>query len=180
MNIDHFIHRKSYENKLHILRSHAFTFLPTIILFIVLALVPVAVYFLIINIFPSFVTGPVARPLLILLASVYYLSILLFFYSYFVDFYLDVTIVTNDRMVDIEQVSLFGRTVSEVDLYQIQDATSEVKGFFPSIFNYGKVTIQTAGTVPKFIMHDIPRPHDVRQMLLDFASVDKQFHSGQK
>jgi len=180
MNINNFIHRKNYEDKLYILRRHPVTFVPTIFLFICLALVPIGVYFLILNIFPNLITGPVARPLLILFASTYCLSILLFFYSYFIEFYLDVTIITNDRMIDIEQSSLFGRTVAEVDLYQIQDATSEVKGIFRSIFNYGNVTAQTAGSMPKFTLHDVSHPHDIRQMLLDFASADKTFHSGRK
>lgn len=180
MNINNFIHRKSYENQLYILRRHGITFFPTLLLFTALVLVPIGVYFLILNVFPTFTAGAASYPILVLLASVYYLSILLFFYSYFVEFYLDVTIVTNDRMVDIEQISLFGRAISEVDLYKIQDAASEIKGFLPSIFNYGKVTVQTAGTIPKFILNDIHRPHDVRQMLLDFASTDKQFHNEQK
>lgn len=177
MNINNFINRKSYEDRLHILRRHPITFLPTVLLYIGLILVPLGVYFLIINIFPNLLIGPVSRPLLVFFASAYYLSILLFFYSYFLEFYLDATIVTNDRMVDIEQVSLFGRTVAEVDLYQIQDATSAVNGVFPSLFNYGNVVVQTAGSIPKFTIQDVPRPHDVRQMLLDLASADKKYHN---
>ena len=91
---------------------------------------PAGLYFLFANIFPTLLESAVALPLLMLSASVYYLSVTLFIYSYFVTFYLDLVIITNDRMVDIEQSSLFARTIAEVDLYQIQDATSEVKGFF--------------------------------------------------
>jgi len=177
MNISNFIHRKIYEDKLYTIRRHPVTFLPTILLYIALGAVPFGVYFLIANIFPNLLIGPVSRPSLILFASAYYLSVLLFFYSYFLEFYLDITIITNDRMVDVEQSSLFGRTVAEVDLYQIQDAASVVNGVFPSLFNYGDVVVQTAGSVPKFTLHNVPRPHEVRQMLLDFSSADKQYHN---
>lgn len=177
MNINNFINRKPYETKLYLARRHFITFLPTILLTILLILVPYGVFFLISRLFESLLISPITYPILVLLASAYCLSISLFFYSFFIEFYLDVTIITNDRMVDIEQGSLFARTVAEVDLFQIQDATSEVKGFFPSIFGYGNVVVQTAGAIPKFIMQDVSHPHQMRQMLLDMASIDKQYHS---
>ena len=80
-------------------------------------------------------------------------------------------------MVDIEQKSLFGRTVAEVDLYQIQDATSEVNGIFASMFNYGNVHVQTAGSIPNFILHNVPNPHVLRQQILDLSAEDKKLHS---
>ncbi len=177
MNINDFIHRKIYESTLYIVRKHFITFVPTILLFMALAAVPVAVYFLLNAVFPLMLEKTLWRVVGILLSSVYYLSIILFFYSYFISYYLDVAIITNDRMVDIEQATLFSRTVAEVDLYQIQDATSEVKGFVRSLFNYGDVVAQTAGPVPKFILNSVPDPHRIRQMLLDMASADKKYHS---
>ncbi len=87
--------------------------------------------------------------------------------------------MTNDRLVDIDQNSLFSRTVAEVDLYQVQDATSEVKGVFATLFNYGSVIIQTAGALPKFTLHNIPRPHNIREMILDLSAEDKKYHSEQ-
>lgn len=135
---------------------------------------------MIVNMFPTLLEGPISYPLLILLGSVYYLSLGLFFYSYFVDFYLDMWIITNDRLVDIEQTGLFARTVAEVDLYQIQDVSSDIRGFFPTLFNYGTLSLQTAGSIPKFIFYNIPRPHKLREEILALASEDKKYHAGQK
>ena len=126
--------------------------------------------------FPHLLLGPISRPLLILFASTYYLSICLFFYGYFIDFYLDILIVTNDRLLDIEQKGVFARSMAEIELYQIQDITSEVEGFFPSLFNYGNMIIQTASAIPRVIMHNIPNPHALRQELLDLAAEDKKYH----
>ena len=177
MNVNSFIHRKPYETKLIIARRHFITFVPTILLFILLMLAPSGVYLLVNNVGFNILESPAARAISVLLSSAYLLSVIMFFYSFFIEFYLDVTIITNDRMVDIEQGGLFSRTVSEVDLYQIQDASSVVKGIFPSIFGYGTVTVQTAGPVPKFIMEDVSHPHEMRQILLDLSSIDKQFHN---
>lgn len=179
MGIESFLHTKSYEKILYRLRRHGFTFIPAVLLFIVLLILPLGLYWIIVSNFIAWLEDPTSFALLVLFASIYYLSVFLYFYTYFVTFYLDVLIVTNDRMVDIDQNSLFSRTVAEVDLYQIQDATSEIKGIFATLFNYGNVVIQTAGALPKFSLHNIPDPHGVRQRLLDLSAEDKKYHSAQ-
>ena len=78
--------------------------------------------------------------------------------------------------MDVEQKNLFARTISEVDLYRIQDVTSEVKGFVAHFFNYGDLTIQTAGAQEKFFVRNIPNPHGLRQKLLDLADADRKYH----
>ena len=67
-------------------------------------------------------------------------------------------------------------TISEVDLYKIQDITSAIDGFIPSIFNYGNMLIQTAGAVEKFIITSVPHPEMLRQAILDLAEADRKFH----
>lgn len=180
MKLENVFHIKPYEKTIFILRRHWVTFVPYILVFIVLMLVPVILYWLFGKLFPTLWESGIILPLGILLASIFYLSLYLFFYSYFVEFYLDMWIVTNDRLVDIKQISLFARTIAEVDLYQIQDVASDVKGFFPSIFNYGNVTLQTAGPVPKFILYNVHRPHALRQTLIELSSEDKKYHAGLK
>jgi len=55
-----------------------------------------------------------------------------------------------------------------------------IKGFFATLFKYGNLEIQTAGTVPKFIMENVPHPHELRQRLLDLAAEDKRHHRNGK
>ena len=177
MGINNLIHKKNYEKVAAKVRRHLITFIPTLLFFIAVALVPVGLFFLIQNIFPFFLTSTIIYPLLILLASLFYLSVLLFFYTSFIEFYLDLHIITNDRMVDVEQITLFARKIVEVDLYQIQDVSSEIKGFFATIFKYGTVQVQTAGSIPKFTMQNIPDPHGLRRLILDLAAQDKKIHN---
>lgn len=177
MNINNFIHKKPYENIVAIIRRHPFTFLKTIIFCLLLLAIPVALYWLANQLFPSLFTGQIIYPLAIMALSVYLLFVILLFYSFFVDFYLDEMIITNDRLIDMEQNGLLARTISETDLYLIQDVTSEIKGLFASILKYGRVIIQTAGAVPKFIVVDVPDPNGLRQLLLNLASEDKKFHN---
>ncbi|MFA6547803.1 MAG: PH domain-containing protein [Candidatus Magasanikbacteria bacterium] len=178
MSLDSVVKIKSYEKIIYTLRRHGITFFPYLMIFIIILLIPIVVYWLFSTAFVNTMQNPVTFPLIILFASAYYLSTFLFFYSFFVEFYLDAWIITNDRLVDIRQISLFARTVAEVDLYQIQDVSSEVHGFFPTIFNYGDVYLQTAGPIPKFIIHNVHRPDKIREVIIELSSEDKKFHSG--
>ncbi|MFA5128241.1 MAG: PH domain-containing protein [Patescibacteria group bacterium] len=177
MSIESFIHAKDYEKVLHKLRRHPFTFLPTALFFAVLLILPIAIGFLIKTQLSTWLANEAIFTALILLGSIYYIGALIFFFTNFVDFYLDLLVVTNDRLVDMEQNGLFSRTVAEVDLYQIQDVTSEIKGVFATLFNYGDMTIQTAGSVPKFIVHNIKDPHHLRIELMDLAEEDRKYHA---
>ena len=120
---------------------------------------------------------PTTPIILTLVGSSFYMALGLFFYSFFVEFYLDCWILTNDRLIDVRQISLFSRTIAEVDLYQVQDVSSEIKGLFPTIFNYGNVYLQTAGVIPKFIILNVSHPDKLRQTILNLSSEDKKFHN---
>lgn len=173
MHVSSFIEQRENEKVQYILHRHPLTFIPSIVLFLLLSAVPVAVYFLIRNFAPNLLAEAGYRAISILFASVYYLGCILFFYTEFIVYYLDVWIVTNDRVIDVEQLSLFSRSISELDLYNIQDVTSDIKGFFPTIFHYGTVTVKTASTNPNILFRDIPNPDKVREDLIELADLDR-------
>ena len=83
-----------------------------------------------------------------------------------IDYYLDVWIVTDQRIVNIEQLGLFRRRVSEMEHSKIQDVTSKVKGVFPTLFKYGYVYIQTAGATERFVFKQIPNPVKIRNIIM--------------
>ena len=176
MQVHDLIKQKSYEKIAYTLRRHWITFVPKILLFLILASVPFIVYFLTANAIPDIGSSPRLYPILIIVGSIYFLSIYLFFFAEFVDFYLDIWIVTNDRIVDIEQFGLFSRTISELDLFQIQDITTDVHGLFSTLFKYGDITIQTASTNESIIFYQVPNPNFIRQEILRLAHIDRKFH----
>lgn len=176
MHIDHLIKQKSYEKTVYLLRRHSIVFLKDILLFIVLAIVPYGFYLLAVNVYPDLLSRPIIYPVLVLSASIYYLSIWLFLFGNFLDYYLDLWIVTNERIMNIEQHGLFGRTVSELDLWKIQDVTSDVKGVIPTFFNYGDVFIQTAGEKERFIFEQVHRPDEIRKRITELIEADRQYH----
>lgn len=78
------------------------------------------------------------------------------------DYYLDVWIITTQRIVDVDQTGLFSRKVSELRFLQIQDISTDVQGFLPTFLNYGDVHIQTAAEQSKFIFHSVPNPYKIK------------------
>jgi membrane protein YdbS with pleckstrin-like domain len=176
MHIGHLIRQKSYEKIEYVLHRHPITFVPILFLFLVLLSVPVFVYFMIAYLYPVLFTGDMIFPLAVLLACTYYLGIYLFFYAQFIDYYLDIWVVTNDRIVDIEQLGLFSRTISEVDLFRIQDVTTDVHGFFATIFHYGNVSIKTASANINIVFRNVSHPNKIRESLIHLSHEDRKYH----
>ncbi len=171
-----FIAQKSYEKIVYFLRRDTIVFVNQIILFVFLLAIPVGLYFFLQTTFPSLLLDSLIYPLLVLLASVYYLTVWIVFFTAFIDYYLDFWIVTNDRIVNVEQ-RLFARTVSELELYKIQDVTGESKGFLQTMFNYGNVYVQTAGATERFTFEEVPKPREVASRIIALAEEDRKYHS---
>lgn len=136
---------------------------------IILAAIPLIIYPFIIKLAPWLSIYP-RKNLLYLIALIYYMFLWLYFFIAWIDYYLDVWIVTNKRIVDIEQIRLFSREVSEFSIYRVQDVTVDVRGIFPTLFHYGDVHIQTAGESRQFIFKDVPNPYKVKDEILSLQN----------
>jgi hypothetical protein len=102
-----------------------------------------------------------------LFKTLYTMCLLLGLLIVWIMYYLNVQIVTNERVVDITQTSLLHHTISELHLSNLQDVTGEVKGFFPTFLNYGDVFLQTAGESKRFEFCLVPNPTAVEKLILD-------------
>ncbi|MFA5917314.1 MAG: hypothetical protein WC850_03730 [Candidatus Gracilibacteria bacterium] len=87
---------------------------------------------------------------------VFWMGFALFLYVKRLDHELDLFIITNNKVIGIEQVSLLNRTVSECSLSQVQEVGSKTMGFFANMLNYGSITILTAGNATNFTMDFAP------------------------
>jgi hypothetical protein len=83
-----------------------------------------------------------------------------------VNFYLDVWIVTTERIINIEQVRLFDRIVSEQKLFRVQDVTTQVTGILAGMLHFGDVSVQTAGQQERFTFEQVPHPDKVAQTIM--------------
>lgn len=164
------------EKAILILRRHWFIFFKSILLFVFLAFMPVIFFITVDNFIINILDRYFLFPFLLLLFSAYYLGIWLFLFANFVDYYLDAWIVTNIRILNIEQKGLFSRVISEQKIEKIQDITSEVHGIIPTFLDYGDVHIQTAGAKERFRFKKIHRPADTRKKILILVKETKRFN----
>ncbi len=95
-----------------------------------------------------------------------YMFFWLGFFITWIDYYFDTWVVTDQRIVNIEQVGLFRREVSELEHSKIQDVTSEIKGIIPTLFKYGYIYIQTAGEKERFVFKQVSEPVKVRNIIM--------------
>jgi len=162
------------EKIIMVVRRDLFILFKKVIMLMLLAVLPLAVFYVIFISYSDLLNNPTSYSIIVLSASAYYLFIWLFFYFSFVDYYLDVSIVTNHRIIDVKQNGFFSRTVSEQKLFRVQDVTSEIKGIIPTIFRYGNVYIQTAGEVERFNFQEVPNPNIIREKIIELAENDKK------
>lgn len=174
MRIEELIHEKPDEKVIFYLRRHVIIFIGGMLLIALMAVIPLAALYGALTYYPQVFERELIGPALKLAASAYYLWVWLFFFSNFVDYYLDAWVVTNDRILNVEQKGLFNRVVSELDMSKIQDVTSEVKGVLPFVFGYGNVFIQTAAEKERFVFEQIPKPEEVRKRLLLLVEEDRK------
>ncbi len=165
------------EEVIKIVRKDIFVLLKKIFIFALLIILPYVFYYITKeSIFPTILQGQVSYPLLILGASFYFLFIWLFFFFSFIDYYLDIWVITNERIIDIRQEGFFSRTISEQRLFRVQDVTSEVHGFLQTIFRFGDVHIQTAATKQRFFFDDVSHPDEIRDLIIGQIERSKLKH----
>lgn len=99
------------------------------------------------------------------LYAVWLLGLWMVFSISITNYYLDILLITNRRVVDIEQLGLFSRDVAELHLENIVDIHVEIKGFVASFFNYGNLYLQTSSERPQFSMNNVQDPHRVQEMI---------------
>ena len=97
----------------------------------------------------------------------------IFLYIEWLNHELDLFIVTNNRIIWIEQVAFLNRTVSECNLWEVQEVNSWTKWFFSNVLNYWTINIQTAWTSTNFQMELAPDSLQNARKILNIADIYK-------
>ncbi|MFH1366601.1 MAG: PH domain-containing protein [Patescibacteria group bacterium] len=79
----------------------------------------------------------------------------------------NVFIITNRRVIDVDQHGFFSKTVSECNYEKIQDVSYTIKGVIATIFKFGSINIQTAGNVANLELNFLKNPARVQEMITD-------------
>lgn len=148
------------EEKIHLfLRRHFVTNIPWILFIVFLSVLPAVAAPFIDIILPTTFLSSVNWAVVALLF--YYIVVFGLVIVNFINWYFNVYIVTNQRVVDVDFYNIIYREVSSTRLNLIQDITVKTGGVLKAVFDYGHVFIQTAGTEVNFDFHDVPHPQRV-------------------
>jgi len=176
MRLDHLPNQRKDEKVELFLRRHWFAIVTIVVAFLALTVIPLAIGYAMRDPVHRILENPLFGPVLVIVSSMYFLAVWLFAFLEFTDYYLDVWIVTNERIINIEQKGLFHRTASELHLTAVQDVTSDVQGIIHTVFDYGNVQVQTAGEQGRFIFKNIERPEKVKEHVVQLVEDDKRRH----
>jgi len=84
-----------------------------------------------------------------------------------VDWYFNCGVITNMRVIDIDQKGLFQRTVSEVPYYKIDDVSYNIKGLRQTMFRYGNVVVAIKGYRSSVTLRNVARPAMIQELILE-------------
>jgi len=91
----------------------------------------------------------------------YYAIIILYLYINFLTWFYTVDMVTPTRIIDVDFKGILVKHIAETKLQQVEDVSYMQVGVLRSIFNYGNVSVQTAGTIENFEFTAVPDPDRV-------------------
>ncbi len=174
MRLDHLPNQRDNEKVVLFLRRHWFALLSIVTAFLVLTILPGVIIWYFWDTVTIWLEHPMIGPLFVIVSSIYFLSVWLFAFLEFTDYYLDTWIVTNERIINIEQEGLFNRIASELDLAAVQDTTAEIHGIIQTVFTYGQVYVQTAGERGRFHFKNIDNPEHVKELVTKLVEEDKK------
>ena len=95
----------------------------------------------------------------------WYLLLTGFIIESFLTWYFNVYIVTDERIIDVDFLSLIYHDVASAKIDKIEDVTAIQGGAIRSVFDYGTVQIQTAAERTEFEFEDVPHPTLVTKLL---------------
>jgi len=111
--------------------------------------------------------GETATAAILYASSLWIIGTFMVLATVWTNYYLDTWIVTDRRIVYIEQISLFHREVATLRMERVQDVTVSVQGVLETLLGFGTLQVQTAGAVAEYtVIKGVPRPEDIRNAIL--------------
>ncbi len=76
-------------------------------------------------------------------------------------------IITTENLIQVLQKTLFNRQTSHLNLADVQDVTVDKRGIFAYIFNFGNLSIETAGEAANFTFQTAKNPELGARLIIE-------------
>jgi uncharacterized membrane protein YdbT with pleckstrin-like domain len=153
------------------LRQHIIVNVPWILITILLIIAPTVIFPKLFDVLRLNLTLPSGY---YFIGTIFwYLATFGFALASFIGWFFNIYIVTNERIVDIDFYYLLYKKFSEAELTKIQDISFTSGGILAAIFNFGNVTIETAGEMPNIQFEAIPFPEKAVETIRSLTEVEE-------
>jgi hypothetical protein len=146
------------ENIILVLRSHPLTLIKPFLITVIMVLLPILLRS--VGMF-DFLPGNYQAASLIL----WFMIIFGFVFEVFLVWFFSVYIITDERIIDVDFLSLIHKNISSAKTDKIEDVTTITGGALQSMFDFGSIKIQTAGAKAEIIFDNVPHPSRVTKLL---------------
>lgn len=114
-----------------------------------------------------------STPIIRFLPANYQLAVIIGWFLLLIGFALEsflvwffrVYIITDERIIDVDFLTLVYKNISSAKIDNIEDITAQTSGVLASVIDYGTVFIQTAAEKTEFEFEDVPQPSKVVALL---------------
>lgn len=160
--------QEAEEKVILFLRQHLIVNLGWVFIAVLLILSPTIVFSWLLNLVNQSI--PVMGALVVVGTLFWYLGTFGFILAKFLGWFFNIYIVTNERIIDIDFFYLLYKRFSQAELDKIQDISYDSGGVFATFFNYGNVTVETAGEAPNLEFGKVPFPEKVVETIRGLIS----------
>lgn len=108
--------------------------------------------------------------------SLYWIIFLTLILILWINDELDLFIITDTRIIGIEQVSVLSRTVTEFSLDRVQEVNAHTAGIIQTLFCYGDVHIHTASDTSNIIVKYAPDPIENARKINNIIQEHRMHH----
>ncbi|MFH1012456.1 MAG: PH domain-containing protein [Candidatus Peregrinibacteria bacterium] len=158
------------EKVLIVIRKHPIVYFRLVLLFVFTIMLPLLLFLWFW--FSQYPMGdyPLRGYVVSIFSSLFLLYGLLFFCVDWLNNAFNLFILTDQRLMDITQITLLRRSVISTPLEHIQDASSSVQGILQTLFNYGNVEVQTASAMAaNFFIDRVDQPGEIARTIMNAA-----------
>lgn len=161
------VHLNEKEEIIKIFRKHPFIFWVEVIPLVIALLLPFIVFFLLPNGLAEWLFQ--IRAFLWAIAFTWVVLVTLSIFIVGANYFLDTWILTNERLIDVEQKGLFHHDLVELALENIQDIRVEIQGIIKSLLHIGDVHIQSAGSAREFVIFNAISPREIKSIISEIS-----------
>ncbi|MEI7578985.1 MAG: hypothetical protein WCJ58_02970 [bacterium] len=104
-------------------------------------------------------------------ALIYFSSIVTYALINFTNWYYNIYLVTNERLMHIRIEVFSGKHIVEATLNSVEEISERDIGFFPTIFHYGDIRVQTEAHKSTFFFKSVPDTTWFRDTLADLVKL---------